>query len=256
MIGVAGKPPTARLASTSATAGGRGRHHPRRRRKRRHGLMLEHRTRRDQKPGPPRPADQLDRHDAVAAQLEEVVVDADPRSAPAPRQTARTASPPAASAAHDAAAPSSAPAQAAHGGRACRSPSAAAAPAPPAPTAPCSPADCRDSAAPQRREVDNRARRRNHVADQPLARPRRRPRHHRGLRHAAIPAQRRLDLARLDAEPAQLHLRVGAPQKLQHPVARHRARSPVRYIRLPEAPCTQPCGSATNRSAVSPARFR
>ena len=40
--------------------------------------MLEHRPRRQHKPRPPRPAHQLDRHDAVAAKLEEVVVDADP----------------------------------------------------------------------------------------------------------------------------------------------------------------------------------
>ena len=37
--------------------------------------------RRQRKPRPPRPAHQLDRHDAVAAKLEEVVVDADPLDA-------------------------------------------------------------------------------------------------------------------------------------------------------------------------------
>ena len=40
--------------------------------------MLEHRARRDDEPRLARPADQLDRDDAVAAELEEVVVDADP----------------------------------------------------------------------------------------------------------------------------------------------------------------------------------
>ena len=42
------------------------------------------------------------------------------------------------------------------------------------------------------------------------------------------------------------------PRKSRTPSARQRARSPVRYIRLPAGPN----GSATNRSAVSPARPR
>ena len=37
--------------------------------------------------------------------------------------------------------------------------------------------------------------------------------------------QRRLDLARLDAEAAQLHLRIGPPEELQHPV-----RAPAREV--------------------------
>ena len=37
--------------------------------------------------------------------------------------------------------------------------------------------------------------------------------------------QRRLDLAGLDPEAAQLHLLVGAPQELQHPV-----RTPARQV--------------------------
>ena len=40
--------------------------------------MLEHRPRRDHQAGLARPAHQLDRHDAVAAQREEIVVDPDP----------------------------------------------------------------------------------------------------------------------------------------------------------------------------------
>ena len=51
---------------------------------------------------------------------------------------------------------------------------------------------------------------RHHIGDQPLVPGHVLARDHRGLRHAALPQQRRLDLARLDAEPAQLHLRVGA----------------------------------------------
>ena len=51
------------------------------------------------------PADQPRRQQRVPAQLEEVVVDADPLDAPAPRQTARTGSPPAGCAAPAAHAP-------------------------------------------------------------------------------------------------------------------------------------------------------
>ena len=64
-----------------------------------------------------------------------------------------------------------------------------------------------------------------------------------------MPHQRRLDLAGLDAEAAQLHLLSARPRKSSTPSGRQRARSPVRYIRLPAGPN----GSATNRSAVSPA---
>ena len=54
-------------------------------------LMLEHRRGVTHSPASPRPAHQLDRHDAVAAQRKEVVVDARPARPPAPPQTARTA---------------------------------------------------------------------------------------------------------------------------------------------------------------------
>ena len=215
--------------------------------------MLEHRPRREQQPRPPRPAHQLDRHDAVAAQLEEVVVDPDPLDAPAPRQTARTASPPAPSAARAAPPPAAAPAPAARAGRACRSASAADDPAPRSQTAPCGPASCRRQRGTQRRDVERRARRRHHIAHQPLAAPARilaapppppaTPR---------LPQQHRLDLARLDPEPAQLHLRVRPPQKLQHAVA---ATAPGPRSGTSGSPAA-PCGSATNRSAVSPARPR
>ena len=42
------------------------------------------------------------------------------------------------------------------------------------------------------------------------------------------------------------------PRNSSTPSARHRARSPVRYIRAPGPPSSAPCGSATNRSAVRP----
>ena len=155
----------------------------------------------------------------MAAELEEVVVDADPRQAPAPPQTARTASPPAACA---------------------------------APAARCRGAELRRR---QRRRsslpfgvsgkrVQHHERRRHHVVRQarPEMRPQRRgidarhpppPPHSRpaacrpGTSSRATTAacatlacahQRRLDLARLDPEAAQLHLRIGAAQELQHPV--------------------------------------
>ena len=60
--------------------------------------------------------------------------------------------------------------------------------------------------------------RRNHIAHKPLAPARIRPRNHRRLRNAAMANQRSLDLPRLNAEPAHLHLRVRATQKLQNPV--------------------------------------
>ena len=198
----------------------------------------------------PDPADQPRRQQRVPAELEEVVVDADPLDAqhlgkqPAqdlllrrPRRRRRMRR-------------RQAPAPAAPGGRACRSASAAAAPAPPAPTAPCSPAAVRP-AMPASAEVSaTLARRRHHIADQPLVRRRVLPRDHRGLRHARCRSQRRLDLARLDPEAAQLHLRVGPAQELQHAVRDATAPGP-RSGTSGSPP--GPCGSATNRSAVSPA---
>ena len=50
-------------------------------------------------------------------------------------------------------------------------------------------------------------------------------RDHSRLRHIGMPQQRRLDLAGLDAEAAQLHLRIGAPEEVQHPV-----RAPARQV--------------------------
>ena len=104
----------------------------------------------------------------------------------------------------------------------------------------------------QPRNIDRRPASPHHVAHQPPVPGRILARHHRRLRNPAVAHQNRLDLARLDPVAAQLHLLIGPPHKLQHAVARQRARSPLRYIRLPRAPY----GSATNRSAVSPRRPR
>ncbi len=49
--------------------------------------------------------------------------------------------------------------------------------------------------------------------------------HHRSLRHPGLAQKRRLDLARLNAEPAQLDLRVRTPDELQNPV-----RTPPRQV--------------------------
>ena len=71
-----------------------------------------------------------------------------------------------------------------------------------------------------------------------------------GLGHRRVGGQHRLDLARLDPEPADLDLVIGPPQRTPaRPSAVHRARSPVRYIRSPD-----PNGHATNRSPVSAGR--
>ena len=226
MIGVAGSTPVAMSRRRDGGLPQALRH----RRQRRHRLMLEHRARRDHQPGLAGPADQLDRHDAVAAQLEEVVVDADPLQAPASRQTARTAPPRAACAAAAAAPRPAPPAPAAPAGRACRSASAAADPAPRTPTAPCSPAAARDrcarSAAASGADAPSFATTYATRRSTPPLGRRRRIASRRGAHHAACatrPAcrmQRRLDLARLDAEAAQLHLRVRPPQELQHAIAR------------------------------------
>ena len=129
-------------------------------------------------------------------------------------------------------APTQAPAQAAPGGRACRSASAAAAPAPQSPTAPCSPAG--SATAPHEAPQHQASRPPPHPAgprphSRPAAAAARPPscaRHHRRLRHPSLPQQHSLDLARLDPEPAQLHLRVRATQKLQHPVRHATAPGP------------------------------
>src|SRR5215468_9125607 len=57
------------------------------------------------------------------------------------------------------------------------------------------------------------------------------PRNHRSLRDARMPTQRRLDLAGLDPVPAQLHLRIRAPQELELP-----RRTPPRHVPGPVHP--------------------
>ena len=91
---------------------------------------------------------------------------------------------------------------------------------------------------------------RHHVADQALLARHVLPRqHHRRARSAGWRSERRLDLPQLDAVAAHLDLVVDAAQELEGAVRRRSApRSPVRYSRAPGASAK---GSGTKRSAVS-----
>ena len=84
---------------------------------------------------------------------------------------------------------------------------------------------------------------RHHVADQPPAPGAVVARHHNGLRYAGLLQQHSLDLAGLDPEPADLDLRIGAPQKLQHPIG-----TPPRQVPGPVHP-------APGRTMQSPMRI-
>ena len=60
-----------------------------------------------------------------------------------------------------------------------------------------------------------------------------------------MPRQRRLDLARLDAEAAHLHLRVRAPEEVQHPVG-----APARQV----AGAVHPAAGGPERIGHEPLR--
>ena len=161
-----------------------------------------------------------------------------------------------------AATPPQAPAQAAHGGRACRSASAADDPAPPPQTAPCAPAACRQTARSEAPTATDRAAARappprsQPAAAVPAASSRT---HHNRLRNTRLPQQRSLDLARLDPEPAQLDLRVRAPQKLQNAV-----RPPARQVPGPVHPAprrairvrNKPLRRQTRTTQIAPRKTR
>ena len=190
-------------------------HHPR---QRGDGLMLEHRARRDHQPGLARPAHQLDRHDAVAAEREEIVVDPhtlEPKHLR--KQTAqdlllrRARNPPHRSntmlrrrqrtTVELAVGRQRKPIQ--NHERRGHHVLGKALP----------------QMRPQRRRIQHRIPRRHHIANQPLAAGAVLARNHRRLRNIPMANQRRLDLSRLDAEAAHLHLRIRTPQELQHSVA-------------------------------------
>ena len=84
---------------------------------------------------------------------------------------------------------------------------------------------------PKRANIEPGSSRRHNIANQPRRTPAILPRHHRRLRHPRKPNQRRLNLPRLDPEPAQLDLRIRTPDKLQHAI-----RPPARQIAGPVHP--------------------
>src|SRR5262249_52420621 len=66
--------------------------------------------------------------------------------------------------------------------------------------------------------LDRRTRTRHHVANEPPVAAAVLARNHRCLRHRVVTHEHRLDLARLNAEPAQLHLRIDTAEKVEHPI--------------------------------------
>ena len=217
--------------------------------------MLEHGAWRDHQSRLARPAHQLDRPDAVAAQLEEVVVDADPRDAEhvgeqrAQQLLLRRAR------------------RAPHRGRrqsgagsARRSSlpfgvSGSASSATNADGTMCSGSSCRQMR-PQRRRSASAPAAPPHTPPAASARPVSSRASTAACATSACARQRRLDLARLDAEAAHLHLLVGAAEILQLPVRPPRARSPLRYIRSPRPETDQPrtAPPSVRHAASSPAQ--
>ena len=170
----------------------------------------------------------------MPAQLEEVVVDPDPLQTPSTSANSEHRISSCGVRGAAAARTASDPAPAAHGGPACRSASAAADPAPPAQTAPCSPAAAADSAPRSAATSSAAPGRRHHVAHQPRAGPARPrappppPAQHPPAA-TAPPRSRQARSGTRAASPA----RPTRPRNSSTPSERQRARSPVRYIRLP-----------------------
>ena len=79
---------------------------------------------------------------------------------------------------------------------------------------------------PQRRRVGSRCPRGcNHIANEPPVARRILARNHRRLRNRLMAQQHRFDLARLDAEAAQLQLRIRTAEEIEHPI-----RAPARQV--------------------------
>ena len=128
----------------------------------------------------------------------------------------------------------------ARAGRACRSASAATDPAPPAPTAPCTPAAPATAPheAPSISRGQPRLRRscRHHIADQPLVPT---PPSARATTAACDTPGCRSSTASISPgsirNPRSFTCASARPRNSSTPSPRHRARSPVRYIRSPAA---------------------
>ena len=97
----------------------------------------------------------------------------------------------------------------------------------------------------QRCGIGDRTRRRHHIGHQPLVAGLILARDHRRLRNRRMPRQSRLDLARLDPEAAELHLRVRTPEEVQNPV-----RAPARQVPGP----VHPAPRSTKRVGHEPLR--
>ena len=247
-----------RGCGTSAARAGRAPRQPGRQPGR--GRRLEHRPHRHLGPQHrPDPADQPDRQQRVPAQGEEVILGPDRLQPEHVRRTPGTTAPPGTSAGPRPAAgarpevrgrqrrPVQLPVRRQRQRR----------PAPPPRRAPCTPAAAtpRTPAPPAQRRRPRRPAPRRPGPRRPTSRlsPGACPR--RAITAACATCgqagQHRLDLARLDPEPADLHLLIGPAREHQLPVRGSTGPDPRSGT---SAPRPAPNGHATNRSAVSPAR--
>ena len=259
-MGVSGTGPAHRLGFARASVLPPGRFGGQRRPR----SGLEQLQRRSAAAPPGWPATRLVGEDRVAAQLEEVVVDADPlepsTSRPDPgqhllhRRARRDVA---------ALAPAARPAPAAPSGPPCRSASAAAPPAPRRPRAPCTRAASPAGAA--RSSAASRLRRADHVGHQPLSPRLVLARHHHRFAHRRVLPQRRLDLPQLDPEAAHLHLVVEPPEVLELPVrqpaapvpgpVQPRPRLARERIAARTAPPSAPAGPGSRAPARTPPMY-
>src|SRR5262245_12248543 len=76
----------------------------------------------------------------------------------------------------------------------------------------------------------------NHVPNMLGSSPTARPRHNRRLRYAPMPQQRRLDLPKLNAKSAHLHLLVRATHKLQNSIPAPARQVPAAVHPTPRSP--------------------
>src|ERR671937_707416 len=98
----------------------------------------------------------------------------------------------------------------------------------------------------QRSRIHRTARGRNHIADKLRSARAIRARNYRCLRDTALRKQRRLDLPRLNPEPADLHLLVRTPHKLQNPIT-----PPARQIPAAVHPPPRPAKPIRNKTLRS-----